>query len=173
MNTICDHEWVGVGFVLCTIPESSPQTCRKCGESRLYQESLADGSLSKLQCNICGSLMKMIKREHDTIFKCETIEKGKDCQIWTFSKDGNPGCTILAHLWPSGMKEDSDMYRNQYIPERRKELEFYSLAEFIAGYKTQEEYRNEMNKIDEMFKKWYEDHPEKPKRKSWFEKIFG
>ncbi len=123
-------------------------------------------NLMQLPCNICGKPMEMFKKENITRFKCKT----NDCQTWTISEDGSyDGCKILANLWPSNMDENSKYYRENYIPERRKEMEFYPLARLIAGYMTQDDYNLKMEEIDKMFDEWYKSHPVK---KSWFERLF-
>lgn len=128
----------------------------------------------KLKCDICGSPMEMTPRPGNIDGEAFNFEcSSPTCkQGWYFNKDGNSGCAILKHLWPSSMTEEWPMYRNEFVPEWLAKHEFCIHANVLAGFKTLDEARKEYEERKETFDQWYIDHPEPEKNKpakKWYE----
>lgn len=177
MSEDCNHDFQNTGLVFCTIPESPMQVCTKCGEQRLHQQDLGEEEKTEveLKCDICQNSMTMVKQNSSAIFKCAD----PNCdQTWQFTKDGDreisSSCTILGALWPSGMKEDSKMFREEYIPHLHKGWKFSATAKLLAGFITEEERETKFQEFEEVVQKWFDEHPIKeapikttPKWKFW------
>jgi hypothetical protein len=170
MKKECKHEWHNTGLAFCTIPQSKMQICSLCGEERLHQEELASGTQSNLKCDICQNSMTKTIGDEGVIFRCENSE----ChQTWIFSKDGDDeiraSCTVMKHLWPSGMKENSKMFREEYLPEWLRGKEFYANALVEAELWSTAKRDEFISDCQAELSKWHDKHPlpEKPWWKFW------
>jgi hypothetical protein len=166
----CEHEYRDIGLVLCTVPETKIQACIHCGKQRAKQDELKEGQTTSLPCDICQSPMSITEQDGKTYFKCTSSSCG---QIWIFMKDGEGNissfCTILKALWPSGMKEDSKMFREEYLPSWLESKEFYAEAVTLAGFWTQEEKHKFLFDVLAEFTKWHKEHPlPAPPAKPWW-----
>ena len=105
-------------------------------------------------CDICESPMVMKGEKGVSVyFSCTKCE-----QSWSVDLNGS-GCTIMKYLWPSGMKEDSKMYREQFLPEWLKEKQHWAIMMFVAGFWDQPKKEKFMQECQELYDKWFVDHP--------------
>ena len=106
-----------------------------------------------LACDIDGGPMLMRKLEEGAVFDCQQCD-----QQWIFTRD-RTSCTILKTLWPSGMTEDSPMYRDEYLPAVRAEQRFKARARVLAELWSEEEATDYSAKVEAEIAQWYADHP--------------
>jgi len=92
-------------------------------------------------------------------------------QNWRFMAladgDIDINCVVLKHLWPSGMKENSKMYREQFLPAWLEKQEFRANALHIGGFINDGEKDERLQQAQDALDKWHEEHPEKPWWKFW------
>jgi len=116
-----------------------------------------------LKCNLCEYPMTIFKRDGDVYFKCTQCEQSWILYKWYESGKDDPviktSCTILKSLWPSGMKEGSKMFREQYLSEWLKHKEFYAQAVFVAGFWNESQRDNYIKESHDAIDKWHLEHP--------------
>ncbi len=119
---------------------------------------------TEAQCDICESPMIMSGKKGVRVhFGCTSCE-----QSWGIDSNG-AGCTILKTLWPSGMKEDSKMYRESFLSEWLKQKKQRTIMFFVAGFLSEEKKDEELLKAQETHDNWFIDHPLK---KPWYQRLF-
>ena len=109
----------------------------------------------KVYCDICERPMEMFGEVGKQVtFTC-------DCgQVWSIDSTGL-NCTILKTLWPSSMKRNSKMYRDEFLPAWLKSKTHIAKM-MIAGGFWSEEYGNSLIKeCREQYDKYFLDNPEK------------
>lgn len=154
-----EHQWVKTGLVFMTVPEQAERYCTICGERRFEQEKVPErGETTELLCDIDGgSMVKKILTEDKVHLECITCD-----QTWIFQRYGDKiesSCTTLKHLWPSGMKEESKMYREEFLPEWLKEKEFYANSRYAVGFWSVEERDSFIGNCQSELEKWHDEHP--------------
>lgn len=84
-----------------------------------------------------------------------------------FHPDGTTHCVIMRSLWPSAMKENSLMYRNDFMPEWLFKKRFYAKGRFLSGFFTMDKALDFIKQCEETYENWFINHPlQKPK---WWE----
>lgn len=109
----------------------------------------------KVVCDICGSDMSV---KGDKGVRIEFSCTGADCeQSWIVDQDGQR--CVVKHLWPSRMSEDSEMYRNKFLPSWMREKIQWATRMFVAGFWDQSKKESFIRQCRETYDKWFEDHP--------------
>ena len=89
-------------------------------------------------------------------------------QIWTVHNvpDGPATyCLVLKTLWPQGMKEDSTMFRDQYMPAWLEERRHRAAMFEIGGFWSPEKAEIWLCEVKAAYSRWFRDHPQ---RRSWW-----
>lgn len=84
-------------------------------------------------------------------------------QIWAVNDaPGGPGpacyCLIMKTIWPQGMKEDSAMFRDQYMPAWLEERQHRAAMFEVGGFWTHEQAEAWMCEVVANYEKWFRDH---------------
>lgn len=118
--------------------------------------------MEQAYCDICGHPMTMAGElgKHVT-FKCIACD-----QEWSIYPGGY-NCTILKALWPSGMREDSKMFREEYLPSWLEKERHRAAMMSIAGFLNEIEKIEFLQKIQETYENWFAAHP--LSRRPWWQ----
>lgn len=107
----------------------------------------------KAYCDICESdVVVKGKKGEQVSLHCTSCE-----QIWVISNN-EATCIILKCLWPSNMREDSKMYREEYLPSWLKKKQHYAVMMFVSGFWSETEKNDFLRGCDESYEQWFEDH---------------
>lgn len=121
------------------------------GEGILLSPELTD-----LLCDCCGHPMMLHRGSiGGGIFRCSSC--GQD---YSYSANGYRTSRILARLYPSNMKENSELYR-EYVDYTLSGWLFDAKARFLLGLYSAEEYAERIVEAQDIVDKWYREHPHK------------
>ena len=131
------------------------------------ETKVAKEEMTNLICNIDNQPMTKKVVGDSVQFNCSSCGQNWTFAEWGVERDGeihfeiHSSCTILDVLWPSGMKEDSKMYKEEFLPHWLAKNKFRANAHYESGFITAEVRDERIALAEETLAKWHEDHPPK------------